>query len=109
MDYRFHLVSNYVLSCCMTDPSAARGQAIIALSQTIENQALIVGYSDAFVALTVMLILVAGFILLTMTAPWRLGPPIAKRRPVHKAGTHWVWHLHGLLPAAQGHSDCRCN
>lgn len=61
MPYKIHLTSNYLLSYCMGDPSAARGQAIIALGQTIEKQALIMSYSDALGA---MLILAACLILL---------------------------------------------
>jgi DHA2 family multidrug resistance protein len=43
----------------------AHGQAIVALGQTVRRQALIMGYSDAFALLGIMLILAACIIMLT--------------------------------------------
>jgi hypothetical protein len=57
-------MTSYVLSSHLSDPAAARGQAIVALGQTIEKQAFTVSYSSAFAALGAMLILAICFILL---------------------------------------------
>jgi len=62
---RLDLMSNYFMSHGISDPSVARGQAIVSLGQTVKRQALIMGYSDAFAVLGVMLILAACFIVLT--------------------------------------------
>ncbi len=62
---RIHLMTDYFLSHGISDATAARGQAIIALGQTIRRQSLIMGFSDAFAVLGVMLMLAAGVILFT--------------------------------------------
>ncbi len=58
-------VTNYFMSRGISDPASAHSQAIIALGQTIRRQALIMGYSDAFAVLGLMLMIAAGFILFT--------------------------------------------
>jgi uncharacterized protein (DUF2147 family) len=58
------LVSNYVVSGYMSDPAAARGQAIMALGQTIEQQPLIAANGDMLAAIGIMLIAVAWLALL---------------------------------------------
>lgn len=62
---RIDVMTNYFMSRGISDPSAAHGQAIIALGQTVRRQALIMGYSDAFAVLGGMLMLAACFILFT--------------------------------------------
>jgi len=62
---RIDTMTNYFMSRGISDPAAAHGQAIIALGQTIRKQALIMGYSDAFAVLGVMLMLAAITILFT--------------------------------------------
>jgi len=62
---RIALMTGYFESHGMTDPSAARGQAIVALGNAVKRQALIMGYSDAFAVLGAMLMLAALFILFT--------------------------------------------
>ena len=62
---RIDLLTKYFISRGLTDPAAAQSQAIAALGQTVKRQALIMGYSDAFAVLGVMLILAAGLIMFT--------------------------------------------
>jgi DHA2 family multidrug resistance protein len=62
---RIDLMTKYFMSRGISDPEAAHGQAVVALGQTIRRQALIMGYSDAFAVLGVMLIIAAGFISFT--------------------------------------------
>jgi DHA2 family multidrug resistance protein len=62
---RLDVMTRYFMSRGISDPSTAHGQAVIALGQTVKRQALIMGYSDAFAVLGVVLMLAAGIILLT--------------------------------------------
>jgi hypothetical protein len=61
---RILLMSNYVVSGYMSDPAAARGQAIMAFGQTIEQQPLFAANGDVLAALGVTLIAVAWLALL---------------------------------------------
>ena len=61
---KVQLISNYVLSNQMSDPAAARGQAVMALGQTIEDHASIAGYAGMFAAVGAVLILVACLVML---------------------------------------------
>jgi DHA2 family multidrug resistance protein len=61
-------MTNYFLSHGVTDPTGARQQAIIALGNTVKRQALVMGFSDTFAILGVVLILAAVAILLTRKA-----------------------------------------
>jgi len=47
------------------DPNAAREQAIIALGKTVKRQALVMGFSDTFAVIGVVLVLAAIAVLLT--------------------------------------------
>jgi DHA2 family multidrug resistance protein len=47
------------------DPAAAHQQAIIALGNTVKRQALVMGFSDTFAVLAVVLVLAAIAVLLT--------------------------------------------
>ncbi|MBV8700140.1 MAG: multidrug efflux MFS transporter [Bradyrhizobium sp.] len=58
-------VTNYFLSHGVSDPAAAHHQAIIALGNIVKRQALVLGYSDTFAVLGVVLILSGIAILLT--------------------------------------------
>ena len=58
-------LTNYFLSHGVTDPAAAQHQAIVALGKAVKRQALVMGYSDTFMVLGVVLLLSAGAILLT--------------------------------------------
>jgi hypothetical protein len=70
---RIFVLSNYVVSGYMSDQSAARGQALMALGQTIEQQPLIAANSDVLVALGVMLVAVSWLVLLARKGlRWRV-------------------------------------
>src|SRR5262245_45739816 len=58
-------MTNYFLSHGVTDPVGARHQAIIALGNTVKRQALVLGFSDTFAVIGVVLILAAIAIILT--------------------------------------------
>jgi MFS transporter, DHA2 family, multidrug resistance protein len=58
-------MANYFLSHGIVDPLAARHQAIIALGNTVKRQALVMGFSDSFAVLGVVLLLAGVAILLT--------------------------------------------
>jgi DHA2 family multidrug resistance protein len=47
------------------DPAAARQQAIIALGKTAKHQALVMGFSDTFAVIGVVLVIAAVAVLLT--------------------------------------------
>jgi DHA2 family multidrug resistance protein len=52
----------------VADPAAAHQQAIIALGKVVKRQALVLGFSDTFMVLGVVLLLSAVAILLTRKA-----------------------------------------
>jgi DHA2 family multidrug resistance protein len=52
----------------MPDPTGARHQAIIALGNAVKRQALVLGYSDTFAIIAIVLVLAAVAILLTAKA-----------------------------------------
>jgi len=58
-------MTNYFLSHGVADPAAAHHQAIIALGKAVKRQALVIGFSDTFLVLGVVLLLSAAAILLT--------------------------------------------
>jgi len=58
-------MTNYFLSHGVADPAAAHAQAIIALGKVVKRQALVLGFSDTFMVLGVVLLLSAAAILLT--------------------------------------------
>jgi DHA2 family multidrug resistance protein len=62
---RLAQMTNYFLAHGMADPAAARHQAVIALGNAIKRQALVMGFSDTFAVLGVVLVLAAIAILLT--------------------------------------------
>jgi len=61
---RIAQMTDYFLAHGVTDPTAARHQAIIALGNTVKRQALVMGFSDTFAVLGVVLIIAAVAILL---------------------------------------------
>jgi hypothetical protein len=71
-------LSNYVVSGYMNDPAAARGQVLMALGQTIEQQPVIAANSDMLVALGVMLLAVSWLVLFARKG---VLPPVGLRRP----------------------------
>jgi MFS transporter, DHA2 family, multidrug resistance protein len=62
---RIAQMTDYFLSHGVTDPAGARHQAIIALGNTVKRQALVLGFSDTFAVIGVVLILAAIAIILT--------------------------------------------
>jgi DHA2 family multidrug resistance protein len=62
---RIAMMTAYFQARGVSDPAAAQSQAIVALGQTIRRQALIMGFSDSFAVLGVMLLLAALLIVFT--------------------------------------------
>jgi DHA2 family multidrug resistance protein len=62
---RIAAMTGYFQSRGISDAAAAHEQAVIALGNAVRRQALIMGFSDAFAVLGVMLILAACFIMFT--------------------------------------------
>ena len=58
-------LTNYFVAHGVPDPAAARQQAIAALGKTVKHQALVMGFSDTFAVLGVVLVLAAIAVLLT--------------------------------------------
>jgi DHA2 family multidrug resistance protein len=65
---RIAQLTNYFLSHGVADPAAAHQQAIIALGKVIKREALVLGFSDTFLVLGLVLLLSAAAILLTRKA-----------------------------------------
>jgi len=81
---RAQLMTSYVLSSHLSDPAAARGQAIMALGQTIEKQSFIANYSTTFAALGAMLILAICLVILTRNGKRLRGPTLALASLFHR-------------------------
>ena len=62
---RIAQTTDYFLAHGVADPTAAQHQAIIALGNTVKRQALVLGFSDTFAVIGVVLILAAIAIFLT--------------------------------------------
>ena len=58
-------LSSYFMAHGVTDPAAAYQQAIIALGNIVKRQALVMGFSDAFAVIGIVLIIAGIAILLT--------------------------------------------
>ena len=58
-------VTNYFLSHGVADPATAHNQAIVAIGNIVKRQALVLGFSDAFAVIGVVLVLAAIAIVLT--------------------------------------------
>jgi DHA2 family multidrug resistance protein len=58
-------MTDYFMAHGVPDPAGARHQAIIALGNTVKRQALVLGFSDTFMVLGIVLVLAAVAILLT--------------------------------------------
>src|SRR5271167_786133 len=56
---RIAQMTNYFLAHGVTDPAAAHQQAIIALGNTVKRQALVLGFSDTFAVIGIVLVLAA--------------------------------------------------
>ena len=62
---RIEQMTNFFLAHGVSDPATAHQQAIIALGNTVKRQALVMGFSDAFAVVGVVLVLSGIAILLT--------------------------------------------
>jgi MFS transporter, DHA2 family, multidrug resistance protein len=62
---RIDQMTNFFLAHGISDPATAHQQAIIALANTVKRQALVMGFSDAFAVVGVVLVLSGIAILLT--------------------------------------------
>jgi MFS transporter, DHA2 family, multidrug resistance protein len=62
---RIEQMTNFFLAHGVTDPATAHQQAIIALGNAVKRQALVMGFSDAFAVVGVVLVLSGIAILLT--------------------------------------------
>ena len=56
---RIAQMTDYFIAHGVPDPNAAREQAIIALGKTVKRQALVMGFSDTFAVIGVVLVLAA--------------------------------------------------
>lgn len=62
---RIAAMTDYFMAHGMTDPAAARHQAIIAIGKTVRQQALVMGFSDTFAVIGIVLLLAGIALLLT--------------------------------------------
>lgn len=65
---RIAQMTDYFTAHGMSDPAAAHQQSIIALGKAVKRQALVMGFSDTFVVIGVVLVLAAIAVLLTRRA-----------------------------------------
>src|SRR5258707_9768835 len=65
---RIAQTSDYFMAHGVPDPAAARQQAIIALGKTVKHQALVMGFSDTFAVIGVVLVIAALAVALTRKA-----------------------------------------
>jgi DHA2 family multidrug resistance protein len=70
-------LTNYFVSHGITDPTTAKHQAIVAIGNIVKRQALIMGFSDTFAVIGVILAIAATALLLTR-----------KVKPAAGAGAH---------------------
>jgi MFS transporter, DHA2 family, multidrug resistance protein len=62
---RIEQMTNFFQAHGVTDPATAHRQAIVALGNSVKQQALVMGFSDTFAVVGVVLVLAGIFILLT--------------------------------------------
>ena len=62
---RIASMTEYFMAHGMPDPAGARHQAIVALGNAVKQQALVLGFSDAFAVIGIVLVLAGIAILLT--------------------------------------------
>ena len=72
---RIAQLTSYFTAHGVPDPNAAREQAIIALGKTVKRQALVMGFSDTFAVIGVMLVLAAIAVLLMRKSRGAAGGP----------------------------------
>ncbi len=62
---RLNELTSYFMSHGVSDPAAARSEAIVAIGNVVRKQATIMAYADTFAVLGVLLLLAAGLLLFT--------------------------------------------
>jgi MFS transporter, DHA2 family, multidrug resistance protein len=62
---RIEQLTNFFTAHGVTDPATAHQQAIVALGNAVRRQALVIGFSDTFAVLALVLVIAAVAILLT--------------------------------------------
>jgi MFS transporter, DHA2 family, multidrug resistance protein len=62
---RIATLTDYFMAHGVTDPAGARHQAIVALGHTVKQQALVMGFSDTFAVVGIVLVLAGIALLLT--------------------------------------------
>src|SRR5437899_5620002 len=62
---RIATMTDYFMAHGVTDPAGARHQAIVALGHTVKQQALVMGFSDTFAVVGIVLVLAGIALLLT--------------------------------------------
>jgi len=62
---RIAQTTDYFMAHGMPDPAAAHQQAILALGKAVKHQALVMGFSDTFAVIGVVLVLAAAAVMLT--------------------------------------------
>ena len=58
-------MTNYFMAHGVSDPATAQHQAIVALGKIVKRQALVMGFSDTFAVIGIMLVLAALAVVLT--------------------------------------------
>ncbi|MBN8909528.1 MAG: MFS transporter, partial [Rhodospirillales bacterium] len=76
---RIDEMTSYFMAHGISDAAAARHQAIIALGKTVKRQALVMGFSDTFAVIAVMLAIAAVALLFAQKAPRSSGASAAHR------------------------------
>ncbi|MGY8681674.1 DHA2 family efflux MFS transporter permease subunit [Bradyrhizobium sp. UFLA05-153] len=71
---RIAQLTNYFMAHGVPDPNAAHEQAVIALGKLVKRQALVMGFSDTFAVIGVVLVLAAIAVLLTRQVKAAGGP-----------------------------------
>ncbi|MBS0268197.1 MAG: DHA2 family efflux MFS transporter permease subunit [Proteobacteria bacterium] len=74
---RIDEMTSYFMAHGISDAAAARHQAIIALGKTVKRQALVMGFSDAFAVIAVMLAIAAVALIFAQKAQPRGGASVA--------------------------------
>jgi DHA2 family multidrug resistance protein len=70
---RIAQMSDYFMAHGISDPATAHQQAIVALGKAVKHQALVMGFSDTFVVIGVVLVLAALAVTLTRRAKGAAG------------------------------------
>ena len=82
---RLTQLTDYFMAHGVSDPVAAGHQALVALGNLVRRQALIMGFSDAFAIVGVVLIMAAICVALTRKSEFAATPMRRDRSPPHAA------------------------